>query len=349
MLADHHTLVDLNAGGNKEHSTILQPIEGVCRGSSIAVGNERSAGPLRYLALIGHVTVKERIHDDGAAGLGEHLAAQADEAAAGNTELQTHAAIAVIMHLRHLPTPRSKSFNDRANKVVGNIDGEVFHWFQYFAIDGFGDNLGPAYHQLKAFTTHHLDEDGELQLSAAENLEAVWAPGLFDANGDVGEQFLIQALAQVAGGDILSFPSCHGRIVDRKLHGNGRLVDHNQRQRSRILKPGDRLSNCDAGNPRDGHDVADLGHLGVGTLQSIERKKLGDLGLEQRSVAFGDVYLFPIAQGSVKYARDGQAPQVVGVIEVGDQDLERPVRIPTGRRNGGDNGFKERLQILSGR
>ena len=101
--------------------------------------------------------------------------------------------------------------------------------------------------------------------------------------------------------------------------------------------------------PGDGHDVAYLGLFGVGALQSVKREQLGDLGLEQRSVALGDVDLFPVAQGSVKHARDGQAAQVVGVVEVGDQDLQRAVRVSAGRRNGGDDGFKERLQVLSGR
>ena len=43
------------------------------------------------------------------------------------------------------------------------------------AVDDAGDDLGPADHELEAFAAHHLDEDGELQLAAAEDLEAVRA------------------------------------------------------------------------------------------------------------------------------------------------------------------------------
>src|ERR1700735_2136885 len=102
MLADHHALVDLNAGGEEEYSPVLQSVQRVsCRGAG-TVGNQGPRGPLRNLSRIRHVTVKERIHHDGAAVFRQHLAAQANEAAAGNTELQTDASVTVIVHFEHL-------------------------------------------------------------------------------------------------------------------------------------------------------------------------------------------------------------------------------------------------------
>src|ERR1700739_3389762 len=187
MLADHNAFIDFDAGSHEEHSTTLHAIKGIRCGRAVAVGDESSAGPLRDLALVWHVTVKERIHYDGAAGFGQHFTAQTDQAAAGNTELQTHTAVAVVVHLKHLAASRSKTLNHGPDKGVGYVDGEVFHGFQYFAIVGFGNDLGPAHHKLKAFATHHFDQDGKLKLSAAENLEAVGAAGFFDADGDVGE------------------------------------------------------------------------------------------------------------------------------------------------------------------
>ena len=159
------------------------------------------------------------------------------------------------------------------------------------AIDVSGDDLGAADHELEAFAAHHFDQDGELQFAAAENLEAVRASGLFDANGDVGEQFFFQTLAQVARGDELAFASGHGRVVDGELHGDRRLVDDDQRQRRGIFDVGDGLADGDAGDAGDGDDVADLGLLDVGALESVEGEELGDLGLLQRAVALGDVDL----------------------------------------------------------
>ena len=58
-----------------------------------------------------------------------------------------------------------------------------------------GDDFGARDHELEAFAAHHLDEDGELQLAAAEDLEGVGRAGVFDADGDVGEQLFVEALA----------------------------------------------------------------------------------------------------------------------------------------------------------
>ena len=53
----------------------------------------------------------------------------------------------------------------------------------------------------------------------------------------------------------------------------------------------------------------------------------------------------PVLQRAVEDAGDGEAAEVVGVVEVGDQDLQHAVGIALGRRNGRDDRFEERLQI----
>ena len=76
-----------------------------------------------------------------------------------------------------------------------------------FAVDGFGEDFGLADGQFEAFAAHHFDEDGELQFAAAHHFEGVGAAGFFHADGDVGEQFFIQAVAQIARRDELAFPA----------------------------------------------------------------------------------------------------------------------------------------------
>ncbi len=53
-------------------------------------------------------------------------------------------------------------------------------------------------------------------------------------------------------------------------------------------------------------------------------------------------------QRALKDAADGDAPEVIGVIEIGDQNLQRAVGIAGGLWNGVDNGSEERLQIDAG-
>ena len=92
------------------------------------------------------------------------------------------------------------------------------------------------------------------------------------------------------------------------------------------------LADGDAGNAGDGDDVADLGLVDVGALEAGEAEELGDLVLGECAVDAGDVVLLAGAHGAVEDAADGEAAEVVGVVEVGDEDLQRARRDRPWRR-----------------
>ena len=52
------------------------------------------------------------------------------------------------------------------------------------------DDFGLADHQLEAFAAHGFDQNRELQFAAAEHAERFGRVGVFDADGNVGEQLL---------------------------------------------------------------------------------------------------------------------------------------------------------------
>src|SRR5208282_2469799 len=184
-------------------------------------------------------------------------------------------------------------------------------------------------------------ENGKLQLAAAENFKGVSAAGFFHAQGDVGEQLFVEALAEIAGGDIVAFASAEGRSVDGEEHGNGRLIDDDRRQRRGILGAGNRLSDGDAFDASDGNDV--------GALEAAEAEELGDFCLVEGAVALGDSDVFSSFHGAGKNAGDGEASEVVAVIEICDEDLQRSVFVTLGSGNGVDDGVKQRTQVLAGR
>ena len=66
-----------------------------------------------------------------------------------------------------------------------------------------------AHGQLVPFAAHHLDQDRQLQLAAAGNLERVRGFGLFDTNRRIGQQLPEKAFAETASGDEASFDSGH--------------------------------------------------------------------------------------------------------------------------------------------
>ena len=53
-------------------------------------------------------------------------------------------------------------------------------------------------------------------------------------------------------------------------------------------------------------------------------------------------------QRSLENAADGDAAKVFGVVEVGDQNLKRTFSVAGCLGNGGDDGFKQRLQVNAG-
>ena len=86
----------------------------------------------------------------------------------------------------------------------------------------------------------------------------------------------------------------------------------------------------------------------VGALEAGEAEELGDLVLGEGAVDAGDAVLLAGLHGAVEDAGDGEAAEVVGVVEVGDEDLERALGIALRHWDGLDDLLEERLQIGAG-
>ena len=184
-----------------------------------------------------------------------------------------------------------------------------------------------------------------MQFAAAHHLEDISGAGFFHAQRDIGEQLFFQALAQIARSDVLTFAAGKRRGVHRELHGDSGLINHNAGQRRRILHRSNGLADGDALNAGHGHNIAQLGLLNIYAAQPAEAEQFGDACILQRAIELGDGHFFAGAQGAVEDARDGQPAEVVAVIEVGHQHLQRRRGIPGGERNSFQNRLKQRLQI----
>src|SRR5450432_792426 len=136
---------------------------------------------MRDFALPFRVSIEQGIHHDGAAGVGEQLAAQANQSAASDAEFYAYTAVSMIVHVDDLSFAGAELFHDHANKFFGNIDGEFFHRLHQFAADTFGDDFRLADHQFETFAAHHLNKNGELQFAAAHDGESVRGAGVFNA------------------------------------------------------------------------------------------------------------------------------------------------------------------------
>jgi hypothetical protein len=215
------------------------------------------------------------------------------------------------------------------------------------AVDGARQDLRLAHHQLIVFAPHHLDQDGQLQLAAPHHLERIVAQFLHP-DGNVGQQFLVEPLAQIAGGHVGALPAGERRRVDGERHGDGGLVDLHLGQRAGILGAGDGFADGDAFHAGDGQKVAGPADGFVHPLQAFERVQLGDAGGVLRAVQLADGHGVAEAQRAGEDAPDGQAPQVVAVIQVGDQHLQHLVRIARRLGDMPQDGVEQRLQVGRG-
>ena len=123
------------------------------------------------------VALEDVVRDAGAAGVGEELGAEADQAARRDQELHPHPAGAVVGHLLHPALADGEQLGDRAEVLLGRVDGQPLDRLVHLAVDLPGDHLRLADGQLEALAAHLLDEDRQRQLATALHLPGVGTLG----------------------------------------------------------------------------------------------------------------------------------------------------------------------------
>ncbi len=296
-----------------------------------AIGDERARRPRAQLAEPGLVAIEDVVEHAGAARLGEELRAEPDEATGGDEVLHAHPAGAVVDHLLHAALAQSEQLRDDPEVLLGHVDGHALDGLVHLAVDGARDDLRLTDDELVALAAHELDEDGQLQLTAALDLPGVGALGVDHADRDVPDQLLVEPGLHLAGGELVTLLPGGWRGVDPDGHRQARLVDDDRWQRPGVLDVGERLTDGDLRDARDGHDVAGADLVGVDALEGLGDVQLGDFDLLDRPVELAPRDLLALLEVAVPDAAQREAAHVGGRVEVGDQRLERVV-VLIGRR-----------------
>ena len=197
------------------------------------------------------------------------------------------------------------------------------------------DHLRAADRELVALAAHLLDEDGQLELAAAADLERVAGLGGVDLDRDVAEDLAVQAGLDLARRDVLAVAAAEGRGVHAERHAQRRLVDVEARERARVGRVGDRVPDRDLGQARDRDDLAGAGLGDVDPLHAPRGLEAGDRAAEGDratglDAARGVVGLLadhgdPLARpdGAVADPADRHPPDVVVRRQVRHEQLER--------------------------
>ena len=137
-------------------------------------------------------------------------------------------------------------------------------------------HLGSRGRQLVALAAHLLDEDGQLELAAAADLERLAGLRRADLDRDVAEDLLLEAGLDLAARDVLALAPGERRGVHAERHPQGRRVDVEPRQRARVAGLGERVADGDLGQAGHADDVAGARLLDVDPLDAVRGLQAGD-------------------------------------------------------------------------
>ena len=208
------------------------------------------------------------VQQTGAASLGEELRPEADEPPRRHPEVEPDPTGAVIDHLLHAALAQRHELRHHAEVVLRDLDRQSFDGLVQLAVHLPGDDLRLADRQLEALAPHRLDEHCELELTAPLDLPRVGALGRQQPERHVADQLLLEARFHLARRDLGAVMACERRRVDADRHRQARLVDHQRRERTRIVGVGQGLADGDLGDAGDRDDVA---RACLGRVDAIER------------------------------------------------------------------------------
>ena len=348
-IADDLTGVDLLACVDDQGAALLGVEQAVGDGVAGIKADEGAGGAGLDVAAPFLVAVEDRVHDALAVGVGQELAAIAEQAAAGHTELDAGAAVHHL-HVHQDGLARAQCGHDVALIGLRHVDDDALHRLHDLAVLLVGQNVRGADLQLIALAAHRLDQDGQVHLAAAHDAEGVVRGGILDLQGDVLQQLAHQAVTDLAGGDVLALLAGKRGIVDREGHFHRGIVDLDKGQGLHLAGVADRVADGNIGQTRKCDDVAGLGALDRLTAIGLEVEQLGD------AAAHVYVGVVPVADldraadldDAVLHAANAHAAHEVVVVNAGDQHLQRLVGLALRRLHIFQDSVKQGLQVRAG-
>ena len=328
VLAHDHALVHGVAGVDEQLAPQLEVVERVGHDDAGPVGHHGAAPPVGELAGPRRPAPVAGVKQRGPAGGGHQLRAEAQQAAGRGLEAHDRAAGVARPQLEHRALAGRQRLGHRAHVLVGHVDDAFLDRLVALAVDLAGDDLRLAHLQLVALAPHRLDQHGELELAPAGDLEHVGLAGVVDLDGDVAQHLAGQAVAEVAAGDVLADLAGQRRRVDAERHAQHGLVDGEAGERVGVGRVGERVADLDLGEAGQHEQVAGDDLLG---RRRGRRPSTASSSAGLRATAAPSACTSATGRSARSVPAhdppDGEAAEVVGRVEVGDQGLERRRRV----------------------
>ena len=345
MDADDHAFIQHIARVHEHATAVLQVPQRVGDCFAVVLRNEHAVATLRHGAGHRAVVVEHVAGQTGAAGQGQEFALEADQATRRNAVLDAHATLAVRLHVGHFAAAATQLFHHAALVTFFDIHREHFVRLALHAVDVLEHHARAADRQFVAFTAHVFQQDGQVQFAATGHQENVRVVGVFDAQRHVLQQFLFQALADLAAGDELAFATGQRRAIHHEVHGQRRLVHRDRLHRLGRFRITDGDTDIDLLDAGHQHDVAGAGRFGLRAVETLEGEHLADLGLAAVLVAVIDDHFLVRLDAAALDAADAQLTDVGRVVERTDLQLQRRVLIHFRLRHVLQDGVEQRAHV----
>src|SRR5690606_23163186 len=184
--------------------------------------------------------------------------------------------------------------------------------------------------QLETLPAHVFDQYRQVQLTAPGDNELFRAVPLHHPQRHVVNQLLLQAVADIAGGDKLAVLAGKGRVVDLEGHAHRGFVHGEGRQGLDKLRVAQGIGNFQAVDTGDTDDIASLGIVHRHPLQAVVTHHLEDACAARLAVDIQDNHLVIALQLAPGDAADTDNTDIAVVVEGADLHLERAFRIHLG-------------------
>src|SRR5438034_4280070 len=285
ILPDDHSFVNPVARLDHEPAALLNHVERIGHGFAVSHAAHRPVLAGRNRAAIGPVFVEEMTHHAEPAGRVHEVRLEPDQAAHRDERLDADL-LAVMIHVRDLGLAIRQVFQHDAHVVLGDFQKQLFNRFLQTAVLVLAVyDLGARDQHLVAFASHLLDQNGDLHFATAADGEDLRIAGLLNPQGDVGPDFLDQALPEVAGGDEFAVTAAERAVVYGEFHLDRWRVDRLVRQRWTLGTINDGFADEDLLEAGHADNVAGVSFLHFDTLQAFEVVNHRDLAVDLGAVA----------------------------------------------------------------
>src|SRR5471032_2770421 len=346
---DDHAFVHWVIVRHEHTAAVLQFPDSVGNSSAVILRDQHAVTTASHFAtgvVDWCVFVEHVAHQAGAAGQGHEFALEADQATRRDQILETHAALAIRFHVLQVATTTAQFFHHAALVDFFNVDRQVFKRLVTHAIDHFEHYAWTRYSQLEAFATHVFDQNRQVQLAAARYFKDRVVVGRRYAQSNVGFQFFFQTVTQLTRGHELAFAASQWRVVDHEVHGQGRLVDGQHRQRFRGVQCAQGRTDTDFVDTVDQNDVAGDGFVDDHAFQALEVQHLVDAALDRGRIrTVQDDEVLARFDTAARDTANADLADVGRVVQRGDLHLQRTVRIVVTRWHVLEDGFEQRGHV----